>query len=186
MLLARELTERVIGLAIEVHRLTGPGMLESVYEGSYGGFLVKRIVSDGSSFSDLSACHVRCSIDHAGRPLWSDLSVCKLVSGGTRCSVPCCPIRGAGGVWGTGPILTAACCSHSPGMVHRPPRWLSGVRWRSPSACFSVCVQCACPHLYPLPSAFRRLRRSVRRLAAHRSRRSATAPPAACGRAPPP
>jgi hypothetical protein len=30
MLLARELTERVIGLAIEVHRLTGPGMLESV------------------------------------------------------------------------------------------------------------------------------------------------------------
>ena len=33
MLLARDLTARVIGLAIEVHRLTGPGMLESVYEG---------------------------------------------------------------------------------------------------------------------------------------------------------
>ena len=33
MLLTRELTERVIGLAIEVHRMTGPGMLESVYEG---------------------------------------------------------------------------------------------------------------------------------------------------------
>src|SRR5487761_1916612 len=33
MLLARELTERVIGLAIEVHRLTGPGLLESAYEG---------------------------------------------------------------------------------------------------------------------------------------------------------
>ncbi|HVC63694.1 MAG TPA: GxxExxY protein [Acetobacteraceae bacterium] len=33
MLLARELTERAIGLAIEVHRLTGPGMLEPVYEG---------------------------------------------------------------------------------------------------------------------------------------------------------
>lgn len=32
MLLARELTERIIGLAIEVHRTTGPGMLESVYE----------------------------------------------------------------------------------------------------------------------------------------------------------
>lgn len=32
MLLARELTERIIGLAIEVHRITGPGMLESVYE----------------------------------------------------------------------------------------------------------------------------------------------------------
>ena len=33
MLLARELSERVIGMAIEVHRATGPGMLESVYEG---------------------------------------------------------------------------------------------------------------------------------------------------------
>ncbi len=33
MLLARELTEQVVGLAIEVHRGTGPGMLESVYEG---------------------------------------------------------------------------------------------------------------------------------------------------------
>ena len=33
MLLARELTERVIGLANEVHRATGPGMLECVYEG---------------------------------------------------------------------------------------------------------------------------------------------------------
>ena len=39
MLLARELTERVIGLAIEAHPRvkpgdqTGPGMLESVYEG---------------------------------------------------------------------------------------------------------------------------------------------------------
>jgi GxxExxY protein len=33
MLLARDLTEQVIGLAIEVHRLIGPGMLESVYAG---------------------------------------------------------------------------------------------------------------------------------------------------------
>ena len=32
MLLARDLTEQVIGLAIEVHRVTGPGLLESVYE----------------------------------------------------------------------------------------------------------------------------------------------------------
>ena len=32
MLIAGELTERVIGLAIEVHRNTGPGLLESVYE----------------------------------------------------------------------------------------------------------------------------------------------------------
>ena len=33
MLLAEELTARIIGLAIEVHRQTGPGLLESVYEG---------------------------------------------------------------------------------------------------------------------------------------------------------
>jgi GxxExxY protein len=33
LLVGGELTERVIGLAIEVHRQTGPGLLESVYEG---------------------------------------------------------------------------------------------------------------------------------------------------------
>jgi GxxExxY protein len=32
VLLAGVLTEQVIGLAIEVHRHTGPGLLESVYE----------------------------------------------------------------------------------------------------------------------------------------------------------
>jgi len=32
MLLAEPLTDRVIGLAIEVHRHTGPGLLEFVYE----------------------------------------------------------------------------------------------------------------------------------------------------------
>jgi GxxExxY protein len=32
VLIAGELTELVIGLAIEVHRNTGPGLLESVYE----------------------------------------------------------------------------------------------------------------------------------------------------------
>ena len=32
MLLSEPLTDRVIGLAIEVHRHTGPGLLESVYE----------------------------------------------------------------------------------------------------------------------------------------------------------
>ena len=32
MLLSQELTERIIGLAIEVHRQTGPGLLESVYD----------------------------------------------------------------------------------------------------------------------------------------------------------
>ena len=33
MLLSEKLTERVIALAIEVHRQTGPGLLEWVYEG---------------------------------------------------------------------------------------------------------------------------------------------------------
>jgi GxxExxY protein len=32
MLLAEPLTDRVIGLAIEVHRHTGPGLLDSVYD----------------------------------------------------------------------------------------------------------------------------------------------------------
>jgi len=32
MLLAESLTEQVVGLAIEVHRNTGPGLLEAVYE----------------------------------------------------------------------------------------------------------------------------------------------------------
>jgi GxxExxY protein len=32
MLVRGELTERVIGLAIDVHKLLGPGLLESVYE----------------------------------------------------------------------------------------------------------------------------------------------------------
>jgi GxxExxY protein len=36
MLEHRELTERIIGLAIEVHRQTGPGLLESVYAACLG------------------------------------------------------------------------------------------------------------------------------------------------------
>jgi hypothetical protein len=32
VLIAGDLTEQVIGLAIEVHRHTGPGLLESLYE----------------------------------------------------------------------------------------------------------------------------------------------------------
>ena len=32
MLIAEELTERIIGAAIEVHRALGPGLLESAYE----------------------------------------------------------------------------------------------------------------------------------------------------------
>ena len=36
MLARRDLTERIIGLAIEVHRESGPGLLESVYAGFLG------------------------------------------------------------------------------------------------------------------------------------------------------
>ena len=42
-------TERVIGLAIEVHRLVGPGLLESVYRGclclelDQAGIVVRRV-----------------------------------------------------------------------------------------------------------------------------------------------
>ena len=36
MLHYRELTERIIGLAIEVHRPTGPGLLESFYVAALG------------------------------------------------------------------------------------------------------------------------------------------------------
>ena len=32
MLIANDLTEQIIGLAMEVHRAVGPGLLESVYE----------------------------------------------------------------------------------------------------------------------------------------------------------
>ena len=36
MMLNEDLTERVIGLAIEVHRRLGPGLLESAYESCLG------------------------------------------------------------------------------------------------------------------------------------------------------
>lgn len=42
----------------------------SLPPGSYGGFLVKRIVSDGTSFSGLSVGHIRRCVHHAGRPPW--------------------------------------------------------------------------------------------------------------------
>jgi GxxExxY protein len=45
-MLCRTLTQRFIGLAIEVHRMTGPGLLESVYS----EFLCMELEAAGISF----------------------------------------------------------------------------------------------------------------------------------------
>lgn len=46
-----EITERIIGCAIEVHRHLGPGLLESIYEeGLY------KIASDASFSNPVSLC----------------------------------------------------------------------------------------------------------------------------------
>jgi GxxExxY protein len=58
MLEHRELTERIIGLAIEVHRKTGPGLLESVYAACLGSSLNKRLFrSSGSCDSGVLQVH---------------------------------------------------------------------------------------------------------------------------------
>ena len=71
----------------------------------------------------------RRRIHHPGRsPFGSGPWASKLVSGGTKNgSIPRCPIRGAVGAWGAGPILIAA-CRHSRERQTRPPRVASGVR----------------------------------------------------------
>ena len=60
MLLAEPLTDRVIGLAIEVHRHTGPGLLESVYEQC----LCRELRDTGIAF----ARQVAIPIVHKGAP----------------------------------------------------------------------------------------------------------------------
>ena len=56
MLLARELTGQVIGLAIEVHRATGPGLLES----AYAGCLCHELAQAGPAFGRQSGIPVVC------------------------------------------------------------------------------------------------------------------------------
>jgi GxxExxY protein len=56
MSLQRELTERIIGLAIEVHRETGPGPLESVYEQC----LCQQRRNAGILYQRQVAVHVSC------------------------------------------------------------------------------------------------------------------------------
>jgi GxxExxY protein len=61
VLLAEQLTETVIGLAIEVHRHTGPGLLESVYEQC----LCHELAQAGISF----ARQVAIPITYKGAPI---------------------------------------------------------------------------------------------------------------------
>lgn len=61
MLLAEQLTDRVIGLAIEAHRHTGPGLLESVYEQC----LCRELGDAGIAF----ARQVAIPIAHKGAPI---------------------------------------------------------------------------------------------------------------------
>ncbi len=50
---------------------------------SYGELIVKRVLHPPISFPELNVGRVHRYVCHPGRPLGSDLSVCKLVSGGT-------------------------------------------------------------------------------------------------------
>jgi GxxExxY protein len=43
-LLEEELTKKIIGAAIEVHRYSGPGLIESIYEKSLAVELEKRAI----------------------------------------------------------------------------------------------------------------------------------------------
>ena len=106
-------------------------------------------------------------------------------------SEPCCPIRGADGAWEGGTNLDRACpraldpggiSQPWPGSAHRPPRLV--VR-RQAAITFCLFLD---PFLRiaPLSRPALRPRRDVRRPAVHRSRRSATTPPAICARAPQP
>ncbi len=66
MLIAGELTERIIGMAIEVHRNTGRGLLESVYEQCLchelraAGIPCERQVPIPVVYKDLPIGGVRC------------------------------------------------------------------------------------------------------------------------------
>ena len=70
MLLEEKLTEQVIGAAIEVHRILGPGLLESVYEeclcyelGPRGGLSYARQVAVPVMYKDLDVpCGYRADI----------------------------------------------------------------------------------------------------------------------------
>jgi GxxExxY protein len=69
----RDLTEKVIGAALEVHRVLGPGLLESVYLEALRAELLDRGLE--------SAVQVAVPVKYKGRQLASDLRLDLLVAG---------------------------------------------------------------------------------------------------------
>ena len=65
MLHHRELTKRIIGLAIEVHRHTGPGLLESFYAAALCRELERAGIRGSVSFSVCEAFSVSPTIGQA-------------------------------------------------------------------------------------------------------------------------
>ena len=155
----------------------------SSWPGSYGGFVVKGDVTRRSPIlswvciSNAATC--RC-VSHPGRPLWlRPIGLQARIRWNAMVPNHDAPFAGPMGPGRAGPILTAACRSHSPARRTAHPGGLSGFRWRSPSACFSSLDL----RIASLSAPALRRRRSARRPAPRRSRRSATTPPAACGQA---
>ena len=66
-----DLTEKVIGCAIEVHRVMGPGLLESIYQGCFV------IELEAANLTVESKRRVR--IEYKGRPASDDLTLDLLV-----------------------------------------------------------------------------------------------------------
>src|SRR5208283_1768619 len=84
-----------------------------------------------------NAATCRC-VSHPGRPPWlRPIGLQARIRWNVVVPNHDAPFAGPMGAWGAGPILTAACRSHSPERRTAHPGWLSGLRWRSPSACFS-------------------------------------------------
>lgn len=71
MLIAAELTERIIALAIEVHRNTGRGLLESVYEQC----LCHELSQAGLAFERQAAIPVTCKGANIGEGFRADIVV---------------------------------------------------------------------------------------------------------------
>ena len=70
-----ELTERIIGAAIEVHRLLGPGLLEKVYEEC----LCKELMLRGIPFKRQVAVPIIYKGEHLATPYRCDLWVADMV-----------------------------------------------------------------------------------------------------------